>query len=205
MSIDTSSEATFIEEEEEESNEWEVLVNHPDYEINVNYPHQIRNISTGRIVKESMNKDGYLRVYLNGKHYYKHRIIALQFIPNPDNLPQIDHINGLRSDNHINNLRWVSNKQNANNKHTYGDREVEYVQELPDNAVVVENYSRFEFEGIYFHGGLFYVDTGNGDYRINIFVFKFKCFTLKICSNEKSCEIRSPIWGVFLVKIRGFN
>ena len=168
MSSNINSEDSFIEEEEETDSDWEVLTAGNDYEINVNYPYVIRKISNQRILKESVQSSGYLRVKLNGRDYLKHRLIGLQFIHNPDpkHLTQIDHISGDRTDNRIENLRWVSNKQNCNNKHIYKDRKVEFVQELPDNAVVVENYSRFEFEGLYFHGGLFYVDTGNGDFRI---------------------------------------
>ena len=169
MSQEYNSEGSFIEEEEEETeSDWEPLLNHPNYEICKQFPYQIKKISSGRILKETVQSSGYLRVKLNGRDYLKHRLIGLQFIHNPDpkHLTQIDHISGDRTDNRIENLRWVSNKQNCNNKHIYKDRKVEFVEELPDNAVVVENYSRFEFEGLYFHGGLFYVDTENGDFRI---------------------------------------
>ena len=125
MSDEYNSEATFIEEEEEESNEWEVLKADNDYEINVNYPHQIRKIENRRIVNETTHSKGYIQLSLNGKLHLKHRLVALQFIPNPDKLPQIDHINGIKTDNHINNFRWVSNLQNNNNKHTYGNRIIE--------------------------------------------------------------------------------
>ena len=154
------------EESVNEENEWVELKQDSDYEICSNYPYQIRKKSNGRILKESANNKGYLMVSLNGKQYRKHRLIALQFIPNPDNLPQVDHINHNRTDNRINNLRWVSNLQNSNNKSKYKDREIGFVPQLPENAVAVERYSRFEFNGVYFHAGLFYVETGNGDLRI---------------------------------------
>ena len=147
--------------------EWEELKEDSDYEINVIYPHQIRKKSTKRILKETATSKGYLTVNIDKKNYRKHRFIALQWIPNPDNLPCIDHINHIRTDNRISNLRWVSYLQNANNnsKSSTG-REIEYVQQFPENAVVVDRYSRFEFDGVYFYGEKFYVDTGNGDYRI---------------------------------------
>ena len=151
----------------DESSEWKTLKDHPDYEICVNYPHQIRKKSNERIVKESTNKVGYLCVHLNGKSFYKHRLIALQFIPNPDNLPQIDHINHIKTDNRISNIRWCSHIQNNNNKgKSWTGRIIEYVQQLPENAVIIEKYSRFEFKGVYFHGDLFYIDTRNDNYRI---------------------------------------
>lgn len=50
--------------------------------------------------------------------YTLHRVIAKAFIQNPLNLPCIDHINTIRTDNRIENLRWVSHQQNCNNKLT---------------------------------------------------------------------------------------
>jgi hypothetical protein len=50
------------------------------------------------------------------KHRCLHRLLALQFIPNPNNLPDIDHINRNKLDNSLENLRWVTSKQNNNNR-----------------------------------------------------------------------------------------
>lgn len=46
---------------------------------------------------------------------FVHRLIAETFIPNPENKPYIDHINTIRDDNRIDNLRWITAKENANN------------------------------------------------------------------------------------------
>lgn len=49
---------------------------------------------------------------------YIHRLVALAFIPNPENKPCIDHINTIRHDNRIENLRWATYKENGNNEIT---------------------------------------------------------------------------------------
>ena len=53
-----------------------------------------------------------------GRKFKVHRLVAYMFIPNPDNKPQIDHINTIKTDNDIKNLRWVTNKENCNNNLT---------------------------------------------------------------------------------------
>ena len=52
------------------------------------------------------------------KHHQLHRLIAKTFIPNPDNKPHIDHINTIKSDNRIKNLRWVTRSENMLNELT---------------------------------------------------------------------------------------
>ena len=65
------------------------------------------------------DKGKYLRVALSKndiKHnFLVHRLVAEAFIPNPKNLPDIDHINTIRDDNRAENLRWCTKKENANN------------------------------------------------------------------------------------------
>ena len=51
-----------------------------------------------------------------------HRLVAMAFIPNPDGLPEIDHINGEKTDNRVENLRWVKHIDNMNNPTTTGAR-----------------------------------------------------------------------------------
>lgn len=72
-----------------------------------------------RILKPNKTKHGYLMVALrknNKPNYFKvHRLVAITFIPNPENKPQIDHINAIKTDNTVNNLRWVTAKENIRN------------------------------------------------------------------------------------------
>jgi len=70
-------------------------------------------------IKPHINRDGYKRVTfcINGKlkKMLVHRLIALTYIPNPENKPHIDHIDRNKLNNHISNLRWVSHLENMQN------------------------------------------------------------------------------------------
>lgn len=77
------------------------------------------HIVNEKIRKLTIDKDGYFVVslWINGKskQHFVHRLVALSFIPNPDNKPHIDHINADKSDNRVENLRWCTQKENNNN------------------------------------------------------------------------------------------
>jgi len=80
----------------------------------------VANQKTGRILTQSLNMNGYKYVVLslNGKRYTKkvHRLVAKAFIENPCNKPCIDHIDNNRTNNNVNNLRWVTKSENGMNR-----------------------------------------------------------------------------------------
>jgi hypothetical protein len=69
---------------------------------------ELNQTTTTHGYKSVMFSDGKIR-----KRSLVHRLIALSFIPNPENKPQINHISGIRSDNRIENLEWCTNKENS--------------------------------------------------------------------------------------------
>jgi hypothetical protein len=93
-------------------------------------------------------------------YFKKHRLIALQWIPNPTNLPEVDHINCIRSDYRIENLRWVSSGENSINKSSYQGYDSVYLDSIPDDAIVVNDYSGHQLRDIYFHDDKFFMFNG---------------------------------------------
>ena len=105
------------------------------------------------LISEWIHKTGYVYCKLNGNQYKKHCIIAQQFIPNPDNLPQVDHINHNRADYRLENLRWVSQSENSMNKSSYGQHQYVFLDELSDTAEPFERYNNYEFDDLWIDYG----------------------------------------------------
>ena len=80
----------------------------------------VRIDKTNRILKDCKIKSGYHQVGLrkNGKEKrcYIHRLVAITFIPNPNNMPKVEHIDRDKTNNHTNNFRWASSVQLAQNR-----------------------------------------------------------------------------------------
>jgi hypothetical protein len=71
------------------------------------------NEKTGKYLKGYQSKEGYVICCIGQKSYKLHRLLAIQYIPNPENKPFINHKNGSKNDNRLENLEWVTAKENT--------------------------------------------------------------------------------------------
>ena len=136
---------------ESEEGSWETLVIDSDYEIFNRYPYPVRRIGRDKIVSEFIN-GRYIKLNINQKLHYKHKLIALQFIENndPENKTQLDHINRDKLDNRIENLRWCSPSENCRNRRTRVQYQSEFLNELPPNLMEITEYNNFEFNNYFY-------------------------------------------------------
>lgn len=97
-----------------------IIENYPNYTISDKG--EIVNTNTNKELKGYIRKDGYVVATLSkGSKKYKcyiHRLVAETFIPNPNNLPQVNHIDEDKTNNCVSNLEWITSKDNCN----YGTR-----------------------------------------------------------------------------------
>ena len=133
---------------------WKIVDDFENYEVsNLG---EVRNSSRGNHLNGLIEKTGYMRVGLckNGKMTKKlvHRLVAEAFIENPDCLEQVDHINKIKTDNRVENLRWISSSGNNFNRSSYAGRIYEFVDDVPKPFVKISQYGKNIFDRLYYSG-----------------------------------------------------
>lgn len=85
-------------------------------------------------LKCRVNKQGYLDIKLQGKTYKVHRLVAESYVKNPENKPQVNHIDGDKLNNHYSNLEWVTNAENQIHAYATGLNKIK----SPGNRVLTD-------------------------------------------------------------------
>ena len=121
---------------------WKQIAEFPDYQVS----------TFGRIKSNKNGKEAYKKPQINESNYYVvslynkkrknckiHRLIALAFIPNPDNLPTVDHIDRNKQNNSISNLRWATSQTQLMNRSNTRDDILETDPVLRNKLVCKDN------------------------------------------------------------------
>lgn len=96
---------------------WKDIAGYEGYQIS-NHGRIKSHFKTARILKPYLNTDGYLNIDIKKKQYKVHRLVAEAFIPNPENLPQVNHKDENKTNNNVTNLEWCTAEYNINYSHS---------------------------------------------------------------------------------------
>ena len=117
---------------------WRTIENYERYEISENG--DVRNKNTGYVMKKRLTFDGYVKATLTesgkSKDFRVHRLVAEAFIPNPEGKETVNHKDGNKENNHVDNLEWATRSEQNTHSYSLGlKRPVYTTRKLTDEQV----------------------------------------------------------------------
>jgi hypothetical protein len=111
---------------------------------------RVRNTKTGLVMKQTNDTAGYPQLKIAGERKLVSRLVAIAFIENPDNLPQVEHRDRDPTNNAVTNLRWATGSQNSLNRRRPP-------RALPRGVNQIANrfQARIKLNGVIEHLGMF--------------------------------------------------
>ena len=112
---------------------------------------QVRNVETGLVLRPGKKPGGYLFVGLadhrmgkgkRKKYHHVHRLVAQAFLENPEGKSDIDHIDGVKTNNRVENLRWCTRKENVHNPITF-EKVQKHVEKLNKDTEHIRQLKRY--------------------------------------------------------------
>lgn len=133
----------------EENEEKQIIIDNELTYYSINKLGQVKNLNTKKFLKGT-NLHSYIYVNLTigekRKNRAVHQLVAQAFLPNPNNYKIVDHINGDRQDNRVENLRWVTALENANNRHPDKTPKKPFFEEVrfSDEEIQLEEWKEYK-------------------------------------------------------------
>ena len=159
------------------------MTNHPDYAVTPQGDVYSKKSGRWKKLRPQADTDGYLqvRLYENGKNRltFVHRLVAEMYIPRPRNCNEVNHIDGHKQNNSVDNLEWCSRRDNILHGHDHGL----YRTRKPTIATKLETGDKMNFSGQREAARILGVNQGNINHALkkgsNAYGYKFEYVEVK--------------------------